>query len=111
MSALLSITAATIMIARGRMANQLRLDNPMSERDAWTLLHDSHSLDWRRLAAHRLLDLAIAAKNSLMIDQIVTWLEPSEVLCDGLLHRIKQQPIHQGWQKWARQQLRSALAA
>ena len=99
------------MIVRGRMANQLRLDNPMSERDAWTLLHDSHSLDWRRLAAHRLLDLAVTAKNSLMIDQIVTWLEHSEVLCAGLLYRIANQQVHQGWKRWAKQGLQNSAPA
>ena len=107
----LTATAAMIMIVRGRLTNQARLDTPMTETEAWTLLRDSHSLDCRRLAAHRLFDLAIAAKDSPKLDLVITALEFSDVLCIGLLRRIACQEVCTRWQKWAKQELRNGAQA
>lgn len=110
----LTATAAMILIVRGRMTNQARLDHPMTETEAWTLLSDALSLDYRRLAAHRLIDLAVDAKDSPALDRVITALEFSEVLCDGLLHRIANQHVCRAWRKWAKRRLRApalALAA
>lgn len=109
MPARLTASAAMIMLARGRRTNQERLNVPLTETEAWTLFRESHSLDMQRLAAHRLFDLAIAARDVIMLDSVVTLLEKelATVCCDGLLRRIARQNVCRGWRKWADKQLRT----
>lgn len=95
--------AVAFMIARGRMPNQERLDNPLTADQAWLLLRGATSLDFQRLAAHRLFDMAIQAGDIEALDVLIKTLttELNPVFCTGLLKRVADQCLLKDWQTWA----------
>ena len=100
----LKATASMLVVIRSRMDNQQRLDNLISEADAWTLVQDAKiAIDTRRLAAHRLLDIAFEREDSKLVSQVAKLLhkEAADVRCFGLLDRLARQELHASWQKWA----------
>lgn len=93
-----------IILVRSGLTNAERLANPVSEADAWILLGGAPSIDTRRLAAHRLLDIAIEQQDPKKIHQVVEFLKDvaPDVCAHGLLCRIGAQQLDVGWMKWAR---------
>lgn len=101
---LMKATPKMIMIARGLMTNIERQEQPLSKEYATMLfLSDEVPVDTRRLAVHRLLDLAIEAKDAQGIHEVAKELEQAgnPVTAYGLVLRLTRQDLDHGWKRWA----------
>lgn len=107
---ILTAAPAAILAARGLMTNAERLERPIAAEHALILLEGGAQvpLDTRRLAAHRLLDLAIEQKDAAAVHRVVEVLHAKDktIQAPGLLGRIAKQRLDMGWRQWARKRLK-----